>query len=171
MIMLKITSILHVDYTMFEARFISKFRALFEHEITPSDQVRYNTYDMIKSDFWKNIIPNGPIGKSVDIISYFGRYTDTPLTFLIDVFGSILAIAIILFVGYKSLKSFLISLFLDDLDETFIVCALMSPLLILSLFIDGAFLVHLNYAFVTGFCLSGYFYSNNKMRKVVSISE
>lgn len=160
----RLTSVLHIDYSLFEARFIKKFRAMFNNEVTVSDQVRLNTYNDIKENFMANTIPNGPIGKSMDINSYFGRYTDTPLTYIIDFFGSIGAVIVLVFVAFKAIKCFLIALFKDNLDETYTICALMTPLLLVSLIIDGAFLVHLNYAFVTGYCISGWFFSDRKIR-------
>ncbi len=166
LILSHLLTFLKVDYSLFEHRFITKFSALFEGETTVSDQVRFNSYQRILDNFNNTIFPKGPVGKSVDIHSYFGLYTDTPLAFFIDVFGSYFSIVLLCLVAYRGLKSFINSIFFSKLyNQTSILCGLMFPLLLISIFDDGAFVLHLNYAWVTAYCISGWFFSKQKRRK------
>jgi hypothetical protein len=136
----------------------------FEQQDNASDAYRITLLEQIATKFREQLLPSGAIGKSVGI-THFGAYTDAPFIFLYDIFGSVLAWIIVLYLGYLACRCVL-NVFLKGVsDEEYILCALMVPIFLISLIMDGTFLVHANISLIAGYSMHGWF------KKGVKINE
>lgn len=146
-----------LDEGFLRFRLINKMQTLFRGETTLSDAHRYQLYSELITTFKQKLIMPGPVGKSMDIVHYFGKYTDVPMVFLYDMYGSILSWIIVLSIGIRAGKCACRVFFQKQTDEHYILAGLFAPLFLLSLATDGAFLVHFPYAVSAGYIMSGWF--------------
>ncbi|MCQ2385168.1 MAG: hypothetical protein MJ078_00610 [Clostridia bacterium] len=80
-------------------RVTDRLKSLVSLDFTKSEDVARLT--LLKEPFetfFTAVLPQGLIRKGVDELAY-GRYKDTPMTFLYDAFGSVLAWALVLFLA------------------------------------------------------------------------
>lgn len=124
------------DATVF--RLIEKTKGVFTQEWSQSDLYRINLYVKELPTIMLNVLPVGPIGKAIGA-EKFGLYTDFPISYLIDVYGSILAIFIIVIMFGKGLNLFL-RVFKSELPDICILSGLMFPIIVVLFIINGTFL-------------------------------
>lgn len=151
---LAIAKFLGLDTSFIQYRFIEKSQSIVTGQLSFSDTDRMNIYSELITTFREKMMMIGPVGKAVDINRYFGKYTDVPMIFLYDVFGSILAWPIVLIMLINGCKCSVKVFAMKTTNEMFILSGLMAPIVILSMLIDGAFLVHFPYAVSAGYIVS-----------------
>lgn len=116
------------------------------------DNIRIDLNRRIMTQFSNSILPKGLIDKS---LGNTGIYTDVPILFLYDAFGSIVSIIIIITMLFIGTKAF-IRAFNYEKNNFRIVCGLMFPILTLLLMVNGTFLNFANVAIITGVIIGGW---------------
>jgi len=124
-------------------------------DITASqDNIRIEAYKRIGSEFFNSIIPTGLVGKSY---GETGVYTDVPILFIYDAFGSVITYMLIIIIGYIGMNAFFRS-FKRTENKIDVVCGLMFPIIFMLLIVNGTFLVFVNVSIITGIIFGRWIY-------------
>lgn len=118
------------------------------------DNIRLEAYKKISSEFFGHLIPIGLAGKSVGDV---GKYTDVPILYLYEAFGSVVTWLLIIIIVYIGITAFFISFTRSqELFDT--ASGLMFPILLFLLIINGTFISFANVAIITGIILGRWIY-------------
>ena len=130
-------------------RLLERTEGLGSGNLSYSDKQRITQYKEEVPELIKQVMPQGPIRKSISA-KQFGMYTDVPVTYLVDMFGSIVAIILILYVLIKGLWLIAKVMIEKNNSEMRVFAGLCVPILICLFVINGTMFSFANIAVMAG---------------------
>lgn len=134
-------------------RIVNRTMSLFEGNKSLSDSYRLEGYKSIVTDFIPKLILQGPVGKSLGA-SYFGKYTDVPIEFLYDCFGSILAWIIVMIYFVNGISSFARTIICRKESDLDVLCGLCFPIMLVLFIVNGTFMTFAHISILAGITMS-----------------
>lgn len=135
-------------------RSLSRISDLLTGNYTLGDSNRIANMAAPFRDFSKHLFPSGPVGKTD--LSRFGNYTDIPMTFFYDLFGSIGAwIFVILYAGNAIRKATAILRNWNRASLLNRLYVVMLPVLLCLFILNGTFMTFVNISIFFALAISG----------------
>lgn len=135
-------------------RSLGRIAGLLENEYTLGDENRLKGFMDPFEEFGDNIIPVGPIGKNDPV--RFGTYTDKPMFFFYDLFGSPLAWLIVgAYALYFIKTACRIIIKKQNVSEYNMLFVFMLPSVACLLAINGTFLTFIHVSILFGLVVAG----------------
>ena len=135
-------------------RSLKRIAGLLNGELTLGDENRIKKLVMPFHEFGSSLFPQGPIGKTD--LSRFGYYTDVPIIFLYDLFGSIGAwLFVIVFAARSLMTAFRILrcwAIASDHNKLFVAFL---PVLLSLFILNGTFMTFVNISILFALTISG----------------
>lgn len=134
-------------------RSFDRIIGLLNSELTLGDKERLKAFLTPFSNFTKSMIPVGPIGKTN--LSHFGSYTDVPILFFYDIYGSVLTWILLVGVAFFAINR-IFSIMRNNertVNQSLFVC--MIPVVATLFILNGTFLTFVHIAIVCGLTLGG----------------
>ena len=130
-------------------RIVERTEDLETGNLSRSDMGRISQYKKDFKPLAKQVLPQGTIRKAISMNEY-GKYTDVPVTYLVDMFGSIVTIIMVIYLLIKWLWLFVRVFMEKNMSEMKIFAGMCFPIILCLFLINGTMFSFANIAVMAG---------------------